>query len=151
VFDWYKGMADASPNEAATIGRVKGFEYLVKYMEHRRWDMKHASQEYQLRYLGDWFILKLRYADLGLEEIRYGQGDLRLKKEVKDGINISVGLKHRQHPVYGFDAMVLDTTWYRGSWWDFAEDAFGVDDNMWADATHLDEDGNWNPLTISVF
>ena len=47
--DWYKGKTDANPNEAATIGRIKGFEYLVKYMEHRRWDMKHASQEYQLR------------------------------------------------------------------------------------------------------
>ena len=80
--DWYKGMADASPNEAATIGRVKGFEYLVKYMEHRRWDMKHASQEYQLRYLGDWFILKLKYMDLGLEEINYGQGDLRFRKNL---------------------------------------------------------------------
>ena len=34
--DWYKGKTDASPNEAATIGRVTGFEYLVKYMEHRR-------------------------------------------------------------------------------------------------------------------
>ena len=47
--EWYKGMLDASPTEAATIGRVTGFEYLVKYMEHRRWDMKHASKEYQLR------------------------------------------------------------------------------------------------------
>ena len=27
--------------------------------------------------------------------------------------------------------MILDTSWYRGSWWDFAEDAFGVDDNRW--------------------
>ena len=27
--------------------------------------------------------------------------------------------------------MVLDTTWYRGAWWDFAEDAFGWDDNGW--------------------
>ena len=44
--DWYKGMADASPNEAATIGRVTGWEYLVKYMEHRRWNRKHTSKEY---------------------------------------------------------------------------------------------------------
>ena len=27
--------------------------------------------------------------------------------------------------------MVLDTTWYLGAWWDFAEDAFGWDDNGW--------------------
>ena len=39
--------------------------------------------------------------------------------------------------------MILDTTWYRGAWWAFAEDAFGIDDNMWYDPTMVDEDGNW--------
>ena len=129
--DWYKGMQDASPNEAATIGRITGFEYLVKYMEHRRWNMKHASQEYQLRYLGDWFILKLKYMDLGLEDIKYGQGDLRLRKEFitdNGSFNISVGLSGRTHPAYGFAPTVLDSSWYTSAWWDFAEDEFGIDD-----------------------
>ena len=113
--DWYKGMDDASPNEAATVGRVTGFEYLVKYMEHRRWDMKHASKEYQLRYLGDWFILKLKYMDLGLEEIKYGQGDLRLRKEFvteNGSFNISFGIGGRTHPAYGFAPTVIDSSWY---------------------------------------
>ena len=35
--DWYKGNGQANPNEAATIGKVKGFEYLLKYSENRRW------------------------------------------------------------------------------------------------------------------
>ena len=135
--DWYKGMADASPNEAATIGRVKGFEYLVKYMEHRRWDMKHASQEYQLRYLGDWFVMKLKYADLGLEEIRYGQGDLRLRKEFITDIgsfNISFGIGGRTHPAYGFAPTVIDSSWYTSAWWEFASDEFGVEDKFyWGD------------------
>ena len=129
--DWYKGMGDANPNEAATIGRVTGWEYLVKYMEHRRWDMEHSSKEYQLRYLGDWFILKLKYMDLGLEDIKYGQGDLRLRKEfVTDNgsFNISVGVGARTHPAYGFAPTVLDSSWYTSAWWDFAEDEFGVDD-----------------------
>ena len=43
--DWYKGNGQANPNEAATIGRVKGFEYLIKYSENRRWDEKFKSQE----------------------------------------------------------------------------------------------------------
>ena len=50
-------------------------------------------------------------------------------------LHFSIGAKHRQHPVYGFDAMVLDTTWYKGQWWNFAEDAFGIDDNKWFDPT----------------
>ena len=143
--DWYKGKTDASPNEAATIGRVKGFEYLVKYMEHRRWDMKHASQEYQLRYLGDWFIMKLKYMDLGLEEIRYGQGDLRLRKEFETdfgSFNISVGLGARTHPAYGFAPTVIDSSWYTSAWWDFAEDEFGVDDKRYSGDTDGDEVGD---------
>ena len=143
--DWYKGMADASPNEAATIGRVKGFEYLVKYMEHRRWDMKHASQEYQLRYLGDWFVMKLKYADLGLEEIRYGQGDLRLRKEFITDIgsfNISFGIGGRTHPAYGFAPTVIDSSWYTSAWWEFASDEFGVDDRLYQGDTDGDGIGD---------
>ena len=137
--DWYQGMADASPNEAATIGRVTGWEYLVKYMEHRRWNMKHSSQEYNIRYLGDWYIMKLKYMDLGMEEIRYGQGELRLRKEFETdagSFNISVGLSGRSHPVYGFAPTIIDSSWYTGSWWDFAESEFGVQDEGYK--------GDWN-------
>ena len=143
--DWYKGKTDANPNEAATIGRVTGFEYLVKYMEHRRWDMKHASEEYQLRYLGDWFIMKLKYMDLGLEDITYGQGDLRLRKEFtteNGSFNVSFGVGARTHPAYGFAPTVLDSSWYTSSWWDFAEDEFGVDDRGYLGDLDGDGDGD---------
>ena len=129
--DWYKGMADASPNEASTIGRVTGWEYLVKYMKHRRWDMEHSSQEYSLRYLGDWYIMKFKYMDLGMEDLRYGHADLRLRKEFitdNGSFNVSFGLSGRSHPVYGFAPTIIDSSWYTGSWWDFAEEEFGVDD-----------------------
>ena len=139
---WYDG-SEQSANENATLGPVKGWEYLIKFSQGRQWGDDYLNQEYWLRYIGDWAMVKVGWTDLGLEEITYGQGDLRLKKEIKDGINISIGFKHRQHPVYGFDAMILDTTWYRGAWWAFAEDAFGIDDNMWYDPTMVDEDGNW--------
>ena len=138
---WYDG-SEKSANENATFGPVKGWEFLVKWSEGRQWGDEYLNQEYWLRYVGDWFMVKGGYTELGLEDINYMQGDARLKKTVGP-VHMSVGLKHRQHPVYGFDAAILDTTWYRGSWWDFAEDAFGVDDNMWGDATSVDENGDW--------
>jgi len=91
-------------------------------------------------------MAKVGWTELGLEDIRYGQGDIRLHltpEALGNKLHFSVGVKHRQHPVYGFDAMVLDTTWYKGQWWNFAEDAFGIDDNRWYDPTMQDEDGNW--------
>jgi len=142
---WYDG-SEQNANESATFGPVKGWEYLIKWSEGRQWGNDYLNQEYWLRYIGDWAMVKVGWTELGLEDIAYGQGDVRLKwtpPVLDDGLNLSVGLKHRQHPVYGFDAMVLDTTWYRGSWWAFAEDAFGIDDNMWYDPNMVDEDGNW--------
>jgi len=143
---WYDGQAEQNANESSTFGPVKGWEYLFKYSQGRQWGNDYVNQEYWLRFIGDWLMVKVGWTELGLEDINYVQGDLRvhLTPEVLNNkLHFSLGVKHRQHPVYGFDAMVLDTTWYRGSWWAFAEDAFGVDDNMWADATMLDEDGNW--------
>jgi hypothetical protein len=142
--DWYKGN-EVSPNEAATIGKVKGFEYLIKYEENRKWEEKFKSQEYFLRYLGDWFILKLKYSDFEMEDLRYGQGDLRLRKEFiteNGSFNISVGVGARTHPAYGFAPTVLDSTWYSSDWWDFAEDEFGVDDKGYSGDTDGDGIGD---------
>jgi len=143
--DWYDG-SESNYNESATFGPVKGWEYLMKWSEGRQWGNDYVNQEYWLRYIGNWVMAKVGWTELGLEDINYGQGDLRIHLTpdvLQNKFHISVGAKHRQHPVYGFDAMVLDTTWYRGSWWAFAEDAFGVDDNRWIDPDMLDEDGNF--------
>ena len=142
---WYDG-SEQNFNESATFGPVKGWEYLIKWSEGRQWGNDYVNQEYWVRYIGDWVMAKVGWTELGLEDIRYGQGDIRLHltpEALGNKLHFSVGVKHRQHPVYGFDAMVLDTTWYKGQWWAFAEDAFGIDDNMWYDPTMQDEDGNW--------
>ena len=142
---WYDG-SEQNANESSTFGPVKGWEYLIKYSEGRQWGNDYVNQEYWLRYIGDWFIAKVGLTELGLEDIAYGQGDIRVHltpEALGNKLHFSVGFKHRQHPVYGFDAMILDTTWYKGQWWAFAENAFGIDDNRWVDASMLDEDGNF--------
>ncbi len=142
---WYDG-SEQNANENATLGPVKGWEYLIKWSQGRQWGNEYVNQEYWLRYIGDWMIAKVGWTALGLEDIKYGQGDLRFKWTppiLDDKLTLSVGAKHRQHPVYGFDAMVLDTTWYKGQWWAFAEENLGLDDNQWVDSAHLDEYGEW--------
>ena len=146
---WYDG-SEHNANESATFGPVKGWEYLIKWSEGRQWGNEYVNQEYWLRYIGDYVMLKIGMTELGLEDIAYGQADLRVHltpEALGNKLHFSVGVKHRQHPVYGFDAMVLDTTWYRGAWWAFAEDAFGIDDNMWYDESMLEGyDENGNPI-----
>ena len=99
---WYDG-SEQSANENATLGPVKGWEYLIKFSQGRQWGDDYLNQEYWLRYISDSWVAKVGWTELGLEDIAYGQGDLRLKKQVYDNVNISLGFKHRQHPVYGFD------------------------------------------------
>ena len=127
--EWYSG-SEWSPNQSATLGSVNGWEYLIKWTKGQQWGEGYLNQESWIRYTHNWFVAKAGFTEIGLEDVEYSHADLRFKKNVA-GFDISAGLKHRQHPVYGFDATVLDTTWYKGSWWDFAEDAFGWDDNMW--------------------
>ena len=143
--DWYKGNGQANPNEAATVGRVKGFEYLIKYSENRRWDEQFTSEEYFIRYLSDWFILKLKYQDMEMEDLQYGQGDVRFRKEFGTdfgSINLSIGVGARAHPAYGFAPTVIDSSWYTSSWWEFASDEFGVEDRGYMGDTDGDGVGD---------
>ena len=149
---WYDG-SEQNANESATFGSVKGWEYLIKWTEGRQWGNEYVNQEYWVRYIGDWAMAKVGMTELGLEDISYVHGDLRVHwtpEILNDKLHFSVGLKHRQHPVYGFDAMVLDTTWYKGAWWQFAEKAFGIDDNMWYDSTMIDPNSptGWKKRTL---
>ena len=149
---WYDG-SEQNANESATFGSVKGWEYLIKWTEGRQWGNEYVNQEYWVRYIGDWAMVKVGMTELGLEDISYVHGDLRIHwtpEVLNDKLHFSIGLKHRQHPVYGFDAMVLDTTWYKGAWWQFAEKAFGIDDNMWYDSTMIDPNSptGWKKRTL---
>ena len=91
---WYDG-SEQSANENATFGPVKGWEFLLKFSEGRQWGDDYINQEYWLRYVGEWFMVKGGYTELGLEDVQYAQGDLRVKKSI-GGFNVSVGVKHRQ-------------------------------------------------------
>ena len=150
---WYDG-SEKNANESATIPPVKGWEYLLKWTQGRQWGEEYLNQEYWLRYTGDWWMAKVGWTEYGLEEINYGQGDLRFKwtpELLGSKVTFSVGGKHRQHPVYGFDAMVLDTTWYRGQWWKFAERAFGIDDNAWFTEEYYNNGDGFEDQDIQLY
>ena len=83
--------------------------------------------------------------ELGLEDISYVHGDLRLHltpEALNNKFHLSVGVKHRQHPVYGFDGIIYWTQLGTEDNGGTFEDIFGIDDNMWFDPTMIDEDGN---------
>ena len=54
---WYDG-SEQNSNESATFGPVKGWEYLIKWSEGRQWGNDYENQEYWLRYIGEWLMIK---------------------------------------------------------------------------------------------
>ena len=74
---WYDG-SEQNANESATFGPVKGWEYLIKFSEGRQWGNEYINQEYWVRYIGDWAMVKVGMTELGLEDISYVHGDLRV-------------------------------------------------------------------------
>ena len=60
------------------IRPVKGWEYLIKWSEGRQWGNDYVNQEFWLRYIGEWLMAKIGWTELGLEDISYGQGDIRV-------------------------------------------------------------------------
>ena len=78
------------------FGPVKGWEYLIKWSEGRQWGNDYENQEYWLRYIGEWLMIKLGWTELGLEDISYGQGDIRIHltpEVLGDKLHFSIGLK----------------------------------------------------------
>ena len=49
---------------------LKGWEYLIKWSEGRQWGNDYVNQEYWVRYIGDWLMIKVGLTELGLEDIQ---------------------------------------------------------------------------------
>ena len=59
---WYTGT-ERNTADNVTIGNANGWEYLFNYSFIRNRGEKFTEQNFWLRYLGDWFVVKAQYAD----------------------------------------------------------------------------------------
>jgi len=138
---------DGSENElsdTAPIGAVAGWEYLFKWSKVRNFGEEFIDSESWLRYLGDWFVIKGSYANFGLQDLEFGQLDIRYRKPLGQNWNFTLGGNFRGHPVYGlfpFNDWLIENDHH---WWELAYD-FGYYDD-WntpnEDFNWFDEDGN---------
>ena len=136
--EWYDGT-EWSPNESAPMGRRNGWEYLIKFTSSRSNGVEFSDQEYWLRHIGDWHIIKASYTDLQHEKLQYMEADLRLKKEFYN-FNFSAGISYRTHPAYGVEPWDIDDTWFGEgtAWWNFVEEELGWTPQLYYADTDLD-------------
>jgi hypothetical protein len=108
---FYNGTEN-SYSDAATIGRVDGFEYLFEADFVRRLGVNYTNQHHFVRYVADNWVAKVEYLEDGFADIKYFEASQRYRKKVRDGkLSFNGGLVQRLAEPYGFDPLadwVLD-------------------------------------------
>jgi len=109
---FYNG-SENSYSDAATIGRVDGFEYLFEADFVRRLGVNYTNQHHFVRYVADKWVSKVEYLQDGFADIKYFEASERFRLQIgKAGkLSVNVGAVQRLAEPYGFDPLadwVLD-------------------------------------------
>ena len=123
---------DGSENELsekALLGAVSGWEYNAKYSAIRSFGEEFIDVESWIRYLGDKFVVKAGYVNLGREDLEFGQFDVRWRKPVGAKWNFTMGANFRAHPAYGQNPFG-DWIGQGNDWWELAYH-YGYDDELY--------------------
>ena len=108
---FYNGTEN-SYSDAATIGRVDGFEYLFEADFVRRLGVNFTNQHHFVRYVADKWVSKIEYLQDGFADIKYFEASERFRLQIKEGkLSFNVGAVQRLAEPYGFDPLadwVLD-------------------------------------------
>jgi len=108
---FYNGT-ERSYSDAATIGRVDGFEYLFEADFVRRLGIDYINQHHFVRYVADKWVSKVEYLEDGFADIKYFEASERFRLQIGKGkLSFNVGAVQRLAEPYGFDPLgdwVLD-------------------------------------------
>jgi len=101
---FYNGT-EKSYSDAATIGRVKGFEFLFEADWRRQQGRNFLDQNHFLRYVAKNWIAKVEYVQDGFADVSYFEGSQRARLNINDRLSVNVGVAQRISEPYGYDAL----------------------------------------------
>ena len=135
---WYTGT-ERNTADNVTIGNANGWEYLFNYSFIRNRGEKFTEQNFWLRYLGNWFVVKAQYTDNERVDLRYSSLDYRIRFN-KGNWDFTIGTVFRVHPAYGINP--IEDFWVPGesTFQDLAGD-FGYVPQPWNQGFYIDQ--NW--------
>ena len=126
-----KTFYDGSENNishAATIGNINGFEYNANLSFVRDRSKEFINQNYWLRYVHKYFLIKGDYQDKEEIKLKHYGGEMRLRTSW-GRMDFTAGVKHRSHPVYGINPFEMNFS-SEDAWWQIAYD-LGYEDQYW--------------------
>ena len=117
---FYDGT-ESNYSDAATVGKVRGVEYLFEVDYKRQEGVDYLDQHHFIRYSSDdgcddalcvnFFALKLEYLQDGFADVEYFEASERYRQRKGKNLSWNVGLAHRLAEPYGYDPLaewVLD-------------------------------------------
>ena len=101
---FYDGT-ESNYSDAATIGKIKGLEFLSEVNYKRQEGIEYLDQHHFIRYVGDKWNTKIEYLKDGFADVEYYEASQRYRYTVKKGFSINVGAAQRIAEPYGYDPL----------------------------------------------
>lgn len=100
----------------SNIGNVKGLEYLFEYQEGRQQGREFNNQQFFVRYLAKWWLVKAESQRNELVDINYKSADVRFRIPISKKLSLSVGAMYRSYDkAYGVNPIqkyLEENAWY---------------------------------------
>ena len=101
---FYNGTEN-SFSDAATIGKIKGFEFLFEGELARQQGIEFLNQNHFLRYVADRYIVKIEYLQDGFADIQYFEASQRYRQKIGKKLSFNIGAVQRLSEPYGYDPL----------------------------------------------
>ena len=101
---FYDGT-ESSFSDAATIGKVKGFEFLFEADIKRQEGVDYLDQNHFLRYVAPKWIFKTEYVQDGFADIEYFEASQRYRHQINKKLSLNAGVLERFADPYGYDPL----------------------------------------------
>jgi len=101
---FYDGT-ESSFSDAATIGKVKGFEFLFEADIKRQEGVDYLDQNHFLRYVAPKWIFKTEYLQDGFADIEYFEASQRYRHQINNKLSLNAGVLQRFAEPYGYDPL----------------------------------------------
>ena len=111
---FYDGT-ESNYSDAATVGKVKGFEYLFEIDYKRQEGIDYIDQHHFIRYSSDdncddplcinFFAFKVEYLQDGFADVEYFEASERFRHKRSKNLSFNIGAAHRLAEPYGYDPL----------------------------------------------
>ena len=100
---FYDGT-ESNYSDAATVGKVKGLEYLFEIDYKRQEGVEYLDQHHFIRYVNNMYVLKGEYLQDGFADIKYIETSQRYRYNLGK-LSFNLGLAQRLSEPYGYDPL----------------------------------------------